>query len=142
MTNSFDLKIKKVFYPKDYLHLLSKKQLLDIIKNGFVDYWLASKLICEKLGGRLPTTSDLAKIASAIYEGNPSIGAKQDISGLTYKPGTATSLGLPEPSFYLWSGEKTISGYACYRNFGPTRSIWYKYYLRPSSYIQAVCLGD
>ena len=28
MTNSFDLKIKKVFYPKDYLHLLSKKTIV------------------------------------------------------------------------------------------------------------------
>ena len=70
MTNSFDLKIKKVFYPKNYLHLLSKEQLLDIVKNGFIDYWLASKFICENLGGKLPTMADLGKIASAIYEGN------------------------------------------------------------------------
>lgn len=141
MTNSFDLKIKKVFYPKDYLHLLSKKQLLDIIKNGFVDYWLASKLICEKLGGRLPTMADLGKMASAIYEGNPSIGANQDVTGLTYKDGTATSLGLPEPSFYLWSGKERNSNSVYYRNFTPTDSDWGVNY-RDSSYVQAVCLGD
>lgn len=141
MTNSFDLKIKKVFYPKDYLHLLSKKQLLDIIKNGFVDYWLVSKLICEKLGGRLPTASELAKIANTIYKGNPSIGDREYKNNLTYKSGTATSIGLPEPSFYLWSGEEGGSLNAYTRYFTPTCSGWLSYY-RNGSDIQAVCLGD
>lgn len=141
MTNSFDLKIKKVFYPRDYLHLLSKKQLLDIVKNGFIDYWLASKFICEKLGGKLPTMVDLGKIASAIYEGNPTIGAKEDKYNLTYKPGTATSLGFPELSFILWSSEEYGSGNACYRNFIPTYTAW-NGSDRYHSTIQAVCLGD
>lgn len=141
MTNSFDLKIKKVFYPKDYLHLLSKKQLLDIIKNGFVDYWLVSKLICEKLGGRLPTASELAKIANTIYKGNPSIGDREFKNNLTYKSGTATSIGLLEPSFGLWSGEEHLSHYAYHRDFNPTHSYWY-YSHRHTSDIQAVCLGD
>ena len=141
MTNSFDLKIKKVFYPKDNLHLLSKEQLLDIVENGFIDYWQASKFICEKLGGKLPTMADLGKLASAIYEGNPSIGAKEDKYNLTYKPGTATSLGLPEPSFYLWSGEEYNSYGAYNRSFRPTNSRWSNGD-RDRSYIQAVCLGD
>ena len=38
--------------------------------------------------------------------------AKQDVSNLAYESGTATSLGLPEPSFYLWSGEETSSYHA------------------------------
>lgn len=141
MTNSFDLKIKKVFYPKDNLHLLSKEQLLDIVENGFIDYSQASKFICEKLGGKLPTMADLGKLASAIYEGNPSIGAKEDKYNLTYKPGTATSLGLPEPSFYLWSGEEGTNAYAYLRGFYPTYSGW-SGYARYNSTIQAVCLGD
>lgn len=141
MTNSFDLKIKKVFYPKDNLHLLSKEQLLDIVENGFIDYWQASKFICEKLGGKLPTMADLGKLASAIYEGNPSIGAKEDKYNLTYKPGTATFLGLPELSFILWSSEECGSSNAYSREFYPTYSYWLSYD-RYDSDIQAVCLGD
>lgn len=141
MTNSFDLKIKEVFYPKDYLHLLSKEQLLDIVKDGFIDYWQAGKFICEKLGGRLPTASELAKIASAIYEGNPSIEATKRYSYLTYKDGTATSLGLPEVTFYLWSGEESSYNDAYFRYFYPTYSGWNNLN-RILSNIQAVCLGD
>ena len=85
--------------------------------------------------------ADLGKMASAIYEGNPSIGANQDVTGLTYKDGTATSLGLPEPSFYLWSGKERNSNSVYYRNFTPTDSDWGVNY-RDSSYVQAVCLGD
>lgn len=104
------------------------------------DYWAGAVKQCGGVNN-LPTMADLGKMASAIYEGNPSIGAKQNISGLTYKPGTATSLGLPEPSFYLWSGEEGSSLGAYTRNFYPTYSFWYSSY-RSLSTIQAVCLGD
>ena len=104
------------------------------------DYWAGAVKQC---GGKsnMPTLADLGKIASAIYEGNPSIGAKKNASGLTYKPGTATSLGLPEPGFYLWSGEEHSSDYAYNRCFHPTYSYWGDG-TRSSSAIQAVCLGD
>ena len=104
------------------------------------DYWAGAVKQCGGKGN-MPTMADLGKIASAIYEGNPSIGSKLNISGLTYKPGTATSHGLPEPSFYLWSGEEGSSGTAHYRNFNPTYSYWYGID-RDYSNIQAVCLGD
>ena len=104
------------------------------------DYWAGAVKQC---GGKsnMPTASDLAKIASAIYEYNPSIGATQNILGLTYKPGTATSLGLPEPSFSLWSGEETGNAYAYDRSFYPTSSYWLNGN-RSRSTFQAVCLGD
>lgn len=126
---------------------VTKAECEQMRKDGMVsycyyksDYWAGAVKQC---GGKenMPTASDLAKIASAIYEGNPSIGATQYISGLTYKSGTATSLGLPEPSFYLWSGREGGSGLASYRDFSPTGSGWNSYY-RYASYIQAVCLGD
>lgn len=104
------------------------------------DYWAGAVKQC---GGKsnMPTMVDLGKIASAIYEGSPSIGAEQHVSGLTYKPGTATSLGLPEPSFYLWSGEELNSSNAYDRGFYPTNSHWH-YLNRNISNVQAVCLGD
>uniref|UniRef100_UPI004024DA77 hypothetical protein n=1 Tax=Candidatus Scatousia sp. TaxID=3085663 RepID=UPI004024DA77 len=104
------------------------------------DYWAGAVKQC---GGKsnMPTMADLGKMASAIYEGNPTIGAYNDVRNLTYKPGTATSLGLPEPSFYLWSGEEHSSGHAYGRDFGPPGSGWH-YGDRGYSNIQAVCLGD
>ena len=106
------------------------------------DYWAGAVKQCGGKGN-MPTMADLGKIASAIYEGNPSIGAKQNISGLTYKPGTATSLGLPEPTgngFWLWSGEEDNIHGANLRGFLPTSSGWNC----GNTYgaVQAVCLGD
>ena len=69
------------------------------------DYWAGAVKQCGGVGN-MPTMADLGKIASAIYKGNPTVGAYNDVSNLTYESGTATSLGLPEPSFYLWSGEE------------------------------------
>ena len=104
------------------------------------DYWAGAVKQCGGVNN-LPTLADLGKMASAIYKGNPTIGAKEDKRNLTYKPGTATSLGLPEPSFDLWSGEECDSYHAYARYVYPSSSIWSNH-TRHSSYIQAVCLGD
>ena len=90
----------------------------------------------------MPTMADLGKIASTIYEGNPSINSGGYNGGLTYKAGTASSLGLPEPSFYLWSGEEGSAYEAHNMFFNPTSSGWCYSYFRYHSDRQAVCLGD
>ncbi len=106
------------------------------------DYWAGAVKQCGGVGN-MPTMADLGKIASAIYKGNPTVGAKQDVSNLTYEPGTATSLGLPEPSFYLWSGEEYSKNGAYYRRFYPTYTSYNGYAsLRGSSGLQAICLVD
>uniref|UniRef100_UPI004025EEFB type II secretion system protein n=1 Tax=Candidatus Scatousia sp. TaxID=3085663 RepID=UPI004025EEFB len=107
------------------------------------DYWAGVVKQC-KGKGNMPTRADLGKIASAIYEGNPSIGAYDNVDNLTYKSGTATSLGLPEPDFYLWSGEESSYGVTYHRDFTPTGSHWIFSYghRRDGSNIQAVCLVD
>ena len=104
------------------------------------DYWAGAVKQCGHVNN-LPTMADLGQIASAIYEGNPSIGAKESKDNLTYKTGTASSLGLPEPYFDLWSGEEYSASYAYFRYFSPTDSYWGNGY-RNASYRQAVCLGD
>jgi type II secretory pathway pseudopilin PulG len=104
------------------------------------DYWAGAVAQCGGVNN-LPTASDLAAIANAIYDGNPSIGAKETKSGLTYTSGTATALGLPEPSFWLWSGVEYSSNHAYYRGFNATDSNWYFLY-RNSYTFQALCLGD
>ena len=105
------------------------------------DYWAGAVKQC---GGKsnMPTQADLIKIASAIYEGNPSIRATGVTSGLTYKSGTATSLGLPEPRFDLWSGEEIGSRKAYYRDFFPRSSFWGTTNGRNYRGVQAVCLVD
>ena len=111
------------------------------IKNCYYDndYWAGAVKQCGGVNN-LPTMSDLGKLASAIYKGNPSVGAKQDVYNLTYIAGTATSLGLPEPSFSLWSGEEGNFRNAYLRTFYFTYTSYYG--LTRLSDIQAVCLVD
>jgi type II secretory pathway pseudopilin PulG len=104
------------------------------------DYWAGAVAQCGGVNN-MPTMADLGNIASAIYNGNPSIGAKEDKTGLTYTSGTATALGLPEPTFWLWSGEEYSSSGAYVRYFGATYSGWGNVD-RYGNYLQALCLGD
>ena len=90
----------------------------------------------------MPTMAQLAELASQLYVGNPSIGAKENKSGIQFdsNSSTAKALGLT-PSFYLWSGEEDDSNYAYSRYFYATYSNWGDT-SRNGSYFQAVCLGD
>ena len=105
------------------------------------DYWAGAVKKCKGVGN-MPTKSDLTKIAQAIYKGNPSISSSSSTNGLTYEPGTATSLGLPEPLFYLWSGEEESQSFAYHRRFGPNETYYYCTYNRNDSNRYAICLGD
>ena len=105
------------------------------------DYWAGAVKQCGGVGN-MPTMADLGKIASAIYKGNPTVGAYNDVINLTYESGTATSLGLPEPRFYLWSGEESSQNHAYTRYFNPTTTGYSYYYGRDGSGGQAICLGD
>ena len=89
----------------------------------------------------MPTLTQLAELASQLYVGNPSIGAKEDKSGIQFdsNSSTAKALGLT-PSFYLWSGEEVSSSNAYNRYFGTTASNWDGG--RHLSGPQAVCLGE
>jgi type II secretory pathway pseudopilin PulG len=104
------------------------------------DYWAGAVAQCGGVNN-MPTASDLAAIANAIYDGNPSIGATAYKSGLTYTSGTASALGLPEPAFWLWSGEEFSSGHAYGRYFDATLS-YRDYHGKYYDDIQALCLGD
>ncbi|HIS35774.1 TPA: hypothetical protein IAC10_03990, partial [Candidatus Scatousia excrementigallinarum] len=103
------------------------------------DYWAGAVKQC---GGvqNLPTMADLAKIASLIYVGNPNVGAYQTILTLTYKAGTAGSLGLYEPNFFLWSAQEN-SKYLTYgRSYILMGTRSEDSFSRLSSGNQAVCL--
>ena len=103
------------------------------------DYWAGAVKQCGGVS-KMPTMDDLGKLASQLYKGNPSIGAKQDYDG-QWDQDAATSLGFTSSGFYLWSGEEGSSNGAYNRNFYSTFSYW-GYGSRYGSTMQAVCLGD
>ena len=86
--------------------------------------------------------AQLAELASQMYVGNPSIGAKEYKDNIQFdsNSSTAKALGLT-PYFYLWSGEEGSSEYVYTRRFATTYSYWDNGY-RNGSYFQAVCLGE
>ena len=105
------------------------------------DYWAGAVKQCGGVS-KMPTMAQLGELASQMYVGNPSIGAKEDKYDIQFdsNSSTAKSLGLT-PSFYLWSGEEYSSHGAYRRGFDTTSSYWDNNY-RGSSYFQAVCLGE
>ncbi|MCI5888510.1 MAG: hypothetical protein MRZ62_03205, partial [Brachyspira sp.] len=105
------------------------------------DYWAGAVKQCGGVS-KMPTMAQLAELASQLYVGNPSIGAKEDKDNIQFdsNSSTAKALGLT-PYFYLWSGEERSSSNAYNRSFKATLSYWFNYYRYDSSN-QAVCLGD
>ena len=107
------------------------------------DYWGGAVKQCGGVS-KMPTMAQLAELASQLYVGNPTIGAKKDKDNIQFdsNSSTAKSLGLtPTPYFSLWSGEEDSSDYAYRRSFNTTNSTW-NYGSRDFSFFQAVCLGE
>ena len=103
------------------------------------DYWAGAVKQCGGVS-KLPTHSDLDEIAKALYP-NQTINSTGLTQHLTYTAGTATSLGLPEPTFYIWSGEEDGSNGAYSRGFSTTYSRWDGYARNDNSNL-TVCLGE
>ena len=105
------------------------------------DYWAGAVKQCGGVS-KMPTMAQLAELASQLYVGNPSIGAKETKYDIQFdsNSSTAKALGLT-PYFYLWSGEEYSSNGAYGRTFNTTYSLWYND-SRSGSYPQAVCLGE
>ncbi len=72
------------------------------------DYWAGAVKQCGGVS-KMPTLADLGKLATELYKGNPTVGAKQNIaSGLQLDASKASSLGFTS-YFYVWSGEEKNS---------------------------------
>ena len=106
-----------------------------------MDYWAGAVKQCGGIS-KMPTAAQLAELASQLYVGNPSIGAKETKRNIQYDPNSPVSkaLGLT-PYFYLWSGEEDSSANAYYRDFRSTYSYWLSDD-RGYNDGQAVCLGE
>ena len=108
------------------------------------DYWAGAVKQCGGVS-KMPTMAQLGELASQMYVGNPTIGAKEYKDNIQFdsNSSTAKALGLT-PSFDLWSGEESSSNDAYRRRFSTTSSYYYGYYGygRDDSGSQAVCLGE
>ena len=105
------------------------------------DYWAGAVKQCGGVS-KMPTMAQLAELASQLYVGNPSFGAKENKGGIQFdsNSSTAKSLGLT-PSFGVWSVEESYGSYASYRGFATTSFYW-AYGSRNYIDYVAVCLGD
>ena len=90
------------------------------------DYWAGAVKECGHVN-KLPSQSQLKDIADYIYAGTPSERAAE--------------LGLPAPTFFLWSGEEYDSHNAYYRDFYSGASYSGNYYRSDRARL-SVCLGD
>lgn len=132
-------KIKSAFLTKDRLNELEE---IPKLSDGYIDYWKATELLCEKDGGRLPTMEELAQLASYIYDKD--IEPYEDYNDLEIKnmPAELEHIYEKQSWFALWSRreDSTTSAYA--RHFGPS-GTYYDYYWRgDSNYLHGVCIED
>ena len=123
-------KIIGTFNAKDRLDELGEVPRLE---NGEIDYWLASKMLCEKDGGRLPTMDELAEIASYMYQ--------DDFGEFVNKYGLELKNELIPLGGY-WSSSESTATRAYGRSFSSDGSHWYRSYIRGSSNVRALCVGD
>ncbi len=108
------------------------------------NYWAGAKKACKDKGMELPTTAQLAQLASNLYvdsNGNEvTIGASEDKFNLKvkdeYKDNPPITLGYP-----YWSSEKSGTVTAYGRGFYTSYSDWGNYRKDVSNY-RAVCLGS
>lgn len=101
------------------------------LENGEVDYWKASKMLCEKDGGRLPTMKELAEIASYMYQ------TKIDEFEDKYDLKVINKL-IPFGGF--WSSTEVSANAALRRVIYSDGSTWGEGY-RDNGYVP-LCVGD
>ncbi len=106
------------------------------------DYWAGAVKAC---GGtqNMPTMAQLGELATYVYNHDSTIGAQQNVSGLTLDTTKASQFLSASPYynyFYVWSGQEgSINSTACSRYFGSTSTRWYNTF-RDFSEDFAVCL--
>ena len=98
------------------------------------NHWAGAKKACADNGMRLPTSQELADVATYIYkqEDNP-IGAQESRYDITPDASRATELNWSTTDWFYWSSEPIGSGYAYSRYFYSSRSTWNGSYVGYSS---------
>ena len=105
------------------------------------DYWAGAVKACGGINN-MPTMEQLGQLATYVYNYDGTIGAQQDVLGLTLDTTKAAQFLSASPGsnyFYVWSGQEYSSGYAYTRYFDSTYTDWNDYY-RDNGNRLAVCL--
>ncbi len=107
------------------------------------DYWAGAVKAC---GGtsKMPTLEQLGQLATYVYNYDGTIGAQQDVSGLTLDTTKAAQFLSASPystSFYVWAGQEYSQRSAYFRGFNSTGTNWGNY-SRSNSDTLAVCIGE
>ena len=108
------------------------------------DYWAGAVKQCGGVS-QMPTPAQLAELASQLYVGNSTVGAKDTVSGLTFDANSsaARALGLT-PTFRVWGSEEK-HGYDAYsRHFfeSATESNGSGIRSASGSTVVGICLGE
>ncbi len=99
-----------------YIDNSGKKKTISKVNNcpnftSKTDYWLAARIRCENLGYKLPSTNQLASIATELYNAPTQIGDEESYNGTAAatdftKKYKFTINIYPTLGFNLWSNEE------------------------------------
>ncbi|MBR1424632.1 hypothetical protein IJ579_03625, partial [bacterium] len=115
---------------------------------GETDYWVGAVVTCRDMGGHLPTMTELANIAKAVYPSIAgSISAYSSTTSANLDTTEVAKLGIDPSSvwdFSLWSSEEysSTSNYSRYRYFSSLYTNGNKHYPRNNSGRRFVCLAN
>ena len=113
--------------------------------SGESDYWVGALVTCKEMGGHLPTMTELANIAKAVYPSLSSVDT-YGYNSANWDATEVTKLGDPSsvPGLNLWSSEEFDTtgddSRARYFTSGGTYSSYDGY--RDNSGLRFVCLAD
>ncbi|MBR1424767.1 hypothetical protein IJ579_04310, partial [bacterium] len=115
--------------------------------SGESDYWVGALVTCKEMGGHLPTMTELANIAKAVYPSLSSVGAYQWQQNASWDTTEVAKLGIDPSSvsgFYLWSLEEysTTSNDSCSRSFRSGSTYGDDHSTRGGSGPRFICLAD
>ena len=115
--------------------------------SGETDYWVGALVTCKDMGGHLPTMTELANIAKAVYPtAAGSISAYNNVSA-SWNTTEVAKLGIDPSSvsyFELWSSEEYLAANKYSRSRGFYSSFTYgnRDGSRITSSFMFVCLAD
>ncbi len=83
--------------------------------NYYSDTWAGAVKQCGGVS-KMASAADLAKIANYVYNTNK-VSQSSSISNLTFDTNKASKLGLPSPTFYVWSNSEGSASSSGRRGF-------------------------
>ncbi|MBR1425377.1 type II secretion system protein [bacterium] len=133
---------------EDYLGNSKYPEITHCPYSGETDYWVGAVVTCRDMGGHLPTMTELADIAKAVYPRLSSVSAYQGYqSAASWDTTEVAKLGIDPSSvsgFILWSSEEysSTSDGSRFRDFGSGGTYGTSDYRRYYDFPRFVCLAD